>query len=223
MTAMNMRSPITRRVLAPVVVTGLLLVGVTACGSSSDKKASDTVSSDQTTDGTTAGSTAAGTDSSATDTDTTADTGTGTDSDAAAPDPCAKLSAEQVSTLVGFKVEGDGAAADNGAGFVSCTYTAALDDSAAAGASVTIGAERSTDSVDTIKDALKEMGGSDAEPTAVEVGDGGWLLLSKGFAELRAKVGDIQIDVNVITPMGESADLAKPTTDVATAVATNLS
>jgi hypothetical protein len=136
-------------------------------------------------------------------------------------DPCKGLTAEEVTALVGFDVEGDGTAHDNGSGFVSCQFKAPLDADPTAGATVVVGAEPAVKD-DEIRRTLTEMS-PDHTPTKVDVGDGGYLQSSPGFAELRANAGSVQVEVNIITPMDDSIDLGPLATKVAEQVVENLS
>jgi hypothetical protein len=136
-------------------------------------------------------------------------------------DPCKDLTAEQVTALVGFDVQGDGTANDNGAGFVSCQYKAPLNADPSAGATVVVGAEPAVPDAEILK-TLTEMS-PDHKPTKVDVGDGGYLQASPGFAELRANAGAVQVEVNIITPMDDSIDLGPLATKVANQVVDDLS
>jgi hypothetical protein len=136
-------------------------------------------------------------------------------------DPCKGLTAEKVTSLVGFDVEGDGTAHDNGSGFVSCQFKAPLDADPTAGATVVVGAEPAVKDGE-IRRTLTEMS-PDHTPTKVDVGDGGYLQASPGFAELRANAGSVQVEVNIITPMDDSIDLGPLATKVAEQVVENLS
>ena len=136
-------------------------------------------------------------------------------------DPCKGLTAEDVTALVGFDVEGDGTASDNGTGFVSCQFKAPLNADPTAGATVVVGAEPAA-KPDEIRKTLADMS-PDHAPTKVDVGDGGYLQADKGFAELRANAGSVQVEVNIITPMDDSIDLGPLATKVAEKVVENLS
>jgi hypothetical protein len=131
------------------------------------------------------------------------------------------LTAEKVTSLVGFDVEGDGTAHDNGSGFVSCQFKAPLDADPTSGATVVVGDEPAVKD-DEIRRTLTEMS-PDHTPTKVDVGDGGYLQASPGFAELRANAGSVQVEVNIITPMDDSIDLGPLATKVAERVVQNLS
>ena len=136
-------------------------------------------------------------------------------------DPCADLTAELVSSLVGFPVEGDGTSTDNGSGFRSCQFKAPLDANPTAGATVVVGAEPAAE-LSEIRSTLLAMSPGNA-PTKVAIGDGGYLQADPGFAELRINAHGVQIEVNIITPMDRSIDLRPPATKVATRVVANLS
>lgn len=214
MTVRAARAGTSHRV-AGLIAAGLFALALPSCAGGGDKDAAAPTSGDRTTQGTDEAAT--------TTTEVPTDPVTDAGGAAGSPvDPCAGFDAEQISALVGFPVEGDGVSTDNGLGFLSCSFRAPLDESEAAGATVTIGAQRSSESSESIEDALAQMGAEDARVVPVEVGDGGWLLLGDGFAELRARIGGVQLDVSLITPLGESTDLAKPTIDVATAVAARI-
>lgn len=213
---MTARSPhqATARRLAGLIAAGLLTVALTSCSGGGVKDIMAPSSKGPTTTRPVGATTT---------TEVPTDPATDAGGPAATPvDPCAGFDAEQISALVGFTVEGDGVATDNGLGYLSCTYRAPLDASNTAGASVRIGAQRSSESSTSIQDALTQMGGSDAQVVAAAVGDGGWLLLGDGFAELRARLGSVQLDVNLITPLGKSTDLAKPTVELSTVIATRI-
>ena len=184
--------------LALVAALGLL---AGACGSSDDDKA------DKTT--TTAAAASDGSESST------------TIPKKISVDPCKDLTAEKVTALVGFDVQGDGTANDNGAGFVSCQYKAPLNADPSAGATVVVGAEPAVPDAEILK-TLTEMS-PDHRPTKVDVGDGGYLQASPGFAELRANAGAVQVEVNIITPMDDSIDLGPLATKVANQVVDDLS
>lgn len=139
----------------------------------------------------------------------------------ASVDPCKGLSAEQVSAIVGFDVEGDGTAHDNGSGFVSCQFKAPLNSDPSAGATVVVGAESAVE-LAAIRKTLADMS-PDNPPTKVDVGDGGYLQASPGFAELRANAGKVQVEVNIITPMDDSIDLGPLAEKVAKRVVDDLS
>lgn len=136
-------------------------------------------------------------------------------------DPCADLTAELVSSLVGFPVEGDGTSTDNGNGFRSCQFKAPLDANPTAGATVIIGAEPAA-KLSEIRSTLRAMAPDNA-PVKIDIGDGGYLQADPGFAELRVNAHDVQIEVNIITPMDRSIDLGPLATKVATRVVANLS
>ena len=192
-----------------VLITALAVtVAIAGCSSSSSAGgAKDTTNSGSTT------TSAAASDGSAGSTSTAAGK--------TSVDPCEGLTAEDVTALVGFDVEGDGTASDNGAGFVSCQFKAPLNADPTAGATVVVGAE-SAAKLDEIRKTLTDMS-PDHAPTKVDVGDGGYLQAAKGFAELRANAGSVQVEVNIITPMDDSIDLGPLATKVADKVVENLS
>ena len=88
-------------------------------------------------------------------------------------------------------------------------------------ATVVVGAETAVPDAEILK-TLTEMS-PDHRPTKVDVGDGGYLQASPGFAELRANAGAVQVEVNIITPMDDSIDLGPLATKVANQVVDDLS
>jgi hypothetical protein len=198
------------RLLGVAITAAMLLPGVAACSSDGG-----TASGATTTVAAGASPTAGG---GATESDAMAPT---TVADASGKvDPCKDLTAMTVSGIVGFAVEGDGRSHDNGAGFVSCQFKAPMGSERSSGAIVTIGVD-DVQTLDEIEQTLGEMT-SDVDPTEIEVGDGGWLLSTKGMAELRANAGDVQVQVNITMPMDDQADLGIATTNLATAVVDGL-
>lgn len=200
-----------RPCLLGVAITAVLLSsGVGACSSGGSN--GDVVSGATTT---VVGAGAATTDGGAESPSPT------TDSDTSSKvDPCANVTAMTVSGIVGFDVEGDGRSFDNGAGFVSCQFKAPASTEKSSGALVTIGVD-APQTLDEIEQDLSAMT-SDVKPTSAELGDGGWLLSTKGMAELRANAGDVQVQVNITMPMDDTADLGIATTRLATVVANGL-
>lgn len=136
------------------------------------------------------------------------------------PDPCKGITQEQVSAAVGFTVEGEGIAADNGVGQLSCTYKAPYDDETNPGSSITISTEPATDSVDEIHEALQAMT-PDAKPAKAEVGDGGWSVTGDGYSELRARIGGAQLTISIVSPSDKPIDLAAADRSLATLVITH--
>lgn len=138
-------------------------------------------------------------------TTTTSTTSRGSHPMITAVDPCRGLTAELVSSIVGFPVVGDGTATDNGSGFVSCLFKAPLDANPTAGATVVVGVQ-ATRGVAHIREELRGMDPT-VEPESVSLGDGGYLSAKAGFADLRFVAHGSQFEVNVITPMDRSIDL----------------
>jgi hypothetical protein len=199
-------SALPRRLLVSTALA--LAITISGCSSSSSAGgAKDSTNSHSTTTGATASDGSAGS--------------TTTAAGKTSVDPCKGLTAEEVTALVGFDVEGDGTAHDNGSGFVSCQFKAPLDADPTAGATVVVGAEPAVKDGE-IRRTLTEMS-PDHTPTKVDVGNGGYLQASPGFAELRANAGSVQVEVNIITPMDDSIDLGPLATKVAEQVVENLS
>ncbi len=133
--------------------------------------------------------------------------------DGSVPDPCNGLSQEMVSDAGGFHVEGDAVAHDNGQGFVSCTFKGALTDDATSGASIVIGAERATDTLDQVRATLADMSPG-VKPTAVAAGDGGWSVTGDGFVEARVLLRDVQFTVSIVSPVATPELLTPAATKV---------